>query len=111
MEQTDTSSYKCVVATKIGPVKARFNGNIQVVDASPPHSYSLEVSAQAGAAGFGSGRADVRLQDCETGTLLVYEVNGAVGGKLAQIGARLIQAFSRKMARTFFENFCQQWAG
>lgn len=110
MQQSEPNKYRCVVVTKVGPVKARFNGEIQIVDTHPPDGYVLEVSAQAGAAGFGSGRAEVQLSEAESGTKLTYTVTGTVGGKLAQIGARLVQAYSRKMARSFFEHFCEQWA-
>lgn len=109
MTAVDETSFACVVTIKVGPVKARFNGSINVRDPNPPHSYVLDVSAKGGGAGFGSGQALVELHEEPEGTKLTYQVNGNVGGKLAQIGARLIHAFSRKMTRIFFERFSNQW--
>ena len=109
MTRTADDAFACVVAVKVGPVKARFAGTVQIVDPDPPHSYVLEVSARGGAAGFGSGRAEVTLLEAPEGTRLTYQVKGNIGGKLAQIGTRLIQSFSRKMTRTFFDRFSQRW--
>ena len=111
MTETESNTFDCVVAIKIGPVKARFNGNIKMVDGEAPYSYFLDVSAQGGGAGFGSGRARVDLEEKPDGTLLKYHVDGTVSGRLAQLGARLMQSFSRKMTRTFFDRFSQQWVG
>jgi len=111
MTLTQENTFSCVVAVKVGPVKARFTGSVKIVDPDPPHSYFLDVSAQGGGAGFGSGRAEVKLHEVPEGTRLTYHVNGAVGGKLAQIGTRLMQSFSRKMTRTFFGKFSRLWVG
>ena len=110
MTAMDDDNFACVVSIKVGPVKARFNGTIRVRDRNPPHSYVLDVSAKGGGAGFGSGQALVELHEDANGTKLTYQVKGNVGGKLAQLGARLIQSFSRKMTRIFFERFSQRWA-
>ena len=109
MTLTESETFACVVAIKVGPVKARFSGTVNIVDPNPPHSYVLDVSARGGAAGFGSGRAEVTLTEIPEGTRLSYEVQGTIGGKLAQIGTRLIQSFSRKMTRTFFDRFSNHW--
>ena len=109
MTLTEDGTFACVVAIKVGPVKARFSGTVKIVDPDPPHRYFLDVSARGGAAGFGNGRAEVTLTEVVEGTRLNYEVQGMIGGKLAQIGTRLIQSFSRKMTRTFFDRFCSRW--
>ena len=109
MTLTEEGTFACVVAIKVGPVKARFTGTVKIVDPHPPHSYFLDVSARGGGAGFGSGRAEVELHAVPEGTRLDYQVRGTIGGKLAQIGTRLFQSFSRKMTRTFFERFSQRW--
>lgn len=101
--------FTCVVALKLGPVKARFKGEIRLKDVEPPNRYTLDVAAQGGAAGFGKGQAFVELLDGEDGVMLKYKVQGAVGGKLAQIGSRLIQSFSKKMSRNFFSEFANSW--
>ena len=111
MTLTEDGTFACVVAIKVGPVKARFTGTVKIEDPKPPHSYFLDVSARGGAAGFGSGRAEVTLTEVAEGTCLNYEVQGTIGGKLAQIGTRLIQSFSRKMTRTFFDRFSHRWVG
>lgn len=110
MTAVDNDNFACVVAIKVGPVKARFNGTISVSDRNPPRSYVLDVSAKGGGAGFGNGQAFVELLEEGSGTKLTYRVEGNVGGRLAQIGARLIQTFSRKMTRIFFERFSKRWA-
>lgn len=109
MTLTEEGSFACVVAIKVGPVKARFTGTVRIVDPDPPNSYFLDVSARGGGAGFGNGRAEVRLQEVPEGTQLTYQVTGTIGGKLAQIGTRLFQSFSRKMTRTFFDRFSKHW--
>ena len=109
MTLAEDETFACVVAIKVGPVKARFSGTVKIVEPNPPHCYFLDVSARGGAAGFGSGRAEVTLTEVPEGTRLSYEVQGTIGGKLAQIGTRLIQSFSHKMTRTFFDRFCNRW--
>ena len=111
MTLAEDGTFACVVAIKVGPVKARFTGTVSIEDPDPPRSYFLDVSARGGGAGFGSGRAEVKLREVSEGTCLTYQVKGTIGGKLAQIGTRLIQSFSRKMTRTFFDRFSQRWVG
>ncbi len=96
---------EAVVMAKIGPVKARFTGLVSLTNMDPPNSYTISGEGKGGAAGFAKGGADVSLSDAEGGTLLRYEVKAQVGGKLAQVGARLINAAAKKMAGDFFAAF------
>ena len=94
------------VTAKVGPVKAKFSGRITLSDIDPPNGYTLNGEGQGGAAGFAKGGAKVRLEDAPGGrTLLKYEVHAQIGGKLAQLGARLIDSSARKMADDFFARF------
>ena len=109
LETLGDDAYTCKVLVKIGPVKASFDGEIHLVNPQPIDRYTLEVEAKGGAAGFGKGTAEVSLFEVEEGTRLEYIVQGSIGGKLAQIGTRLIQSFSRKLADRFFDKFSKQW--
>lgn len=97
--------FHAVVARKIGPVSASFEGTIRLSNVVPGESYTLTAQGDGGAAGLARGAADVRLSDVEGGTLLAYVVTAKVDGRLAQLGGRLIDGFARKMADGFFENF------
>jgi uncharacterized protein len=94
-----------VVAAAIGPVKATFKGLVTLSDFNPPESYKISGEGKGGAAGFAKGGAEVKLLEVEGGTLLTYGVTANVGGKLAQIGARLVDAAAQKYAASFFESF------
>ena len=94
-----------VVAAAIGPVKATFKGVVTLSDLIPPESYRISGEGKGGAAGFAKGGADVQLTETPDGTQLRYTVTAQVGGKLAQIGARLVDAAAQKYAASFFENF------
>ena len=96
---------KATAAVKIGPIAARFTGKVQLTDLNPPTSYRISGEGQGGVAGFAKGGADVRLADDGEGTLLSYDVKAQVGGKIAQLGARLIDATSKQMADMFFDRF------
>lgn len=109
MTQTGDSTYVATVRAKLGPLRARFTVNIEMVDRDEPTSYALEVQATGGAAGFGKGRAEVELVPDDDSTLLRYVAQGTVGGKVSQIGARLIHAATRKVADNFFSAFVQRW--
>jgi carbon monoxide dehydrogenase subunit G len=98
------------VTAKLGPVKTKFQATIEVSDRNPPESYSLNVSVKGGMQGFGKGLARIKLEEGLDGTLLSYRVEGSVGGKLAQIGSRLITTAGRKMADGFFTKFSERWA-
>jgi len=102
---TADNSIETVIIAKAGPVKAPFRSLITLSDLDPPNSYTLRAQAKGGIAGFADIEARVRLTDAEGGTLLVYEVDAAVGGKLAQIGARLIDSTARRVAEEFFAAF------
>ncbi len=97
--------FEGVVKARIGPVSATFRGTVSLVNLVPLESYGLVVEAQGGAAGFGKGEASVTLTEIPEGTLLGYGARGNVGGKLAQIGSRLVDAAVRKMANGFFAAF------
>ena len=101
---TDTE-YKVAMTAAIGPVKAKFAGKLVLSELDPPNSYSLAFEGSGGAAGFGRGGAKVRLVDDGAATLLSYQATASVGGKLAQIGSRLIDGVARKMAEDFFVRF------
>lgn len=104
-ELTGPDTYAVTTAIKIGPVAARFNGRIQLSDIVPQQSYTLGFEAQGGVAGFGKGEAAVQLRATETGCELSYRIHSTVGGKLAQLGQRLIEGASRALAEDFFRRF------
>ena len=97
--------FEATVKQKVGPVSATFRGRVHLSDIVPLTSYTIAGEGKGGAAGFAKGSAAVRLADSEGGTLLSYEVAAHVGGKLAQLGSRLIDGFAKKMADSFFDNF------
>ena len=98
--------FSAIVKQKVGPVSATFEGQVRLNDVVPLESYTIAGEGKGGAAGFAKGQAAVALADGEDGaTLLTYDVKANVGGKLAQLGSRLIDGFAKKMADTFFENF------
>ena len=103
---SDTEMTAKVVA-KVGPVSAKFGGKVTLSDLDPPNGYKITGEGTGGAVGFAKGGADVKLTPDETGqgTVLSYTVNAAVGGKIAQIGARLIDGTARKLADEFFGKF------
>jgi uncharacterized protein len=109
IESTGPDKYVIGMALKIGPVSAKFAGNIQLADISPPNSYTLSFDGQGGAAGFGKGSSNVVLTALPNGGCeLNYSVNASVGGKIAQLGQRLIDAASKSMADDFFKRFDAQ---
>jgi carbon monoxide dehydrogenase subunit G len=97
--------FEAKVVQKVGPVKATFKGAVTVSNLKEPESLTLSGEGKGGAAGFAKGGANVRLEEIEGGTRLHYEVEAKVGGKLAQLGSRIIDGFAKKMADQFFENF------
>ncbi|GLI23080.1 hypothetical protein GGQ86_002836 [Xanthobacter flavus] len=96
------------VVLKVGPVSARFEGTVTLSDLDPPNSYRISGEGQGGMAGFAKGEAMVRLEVDGEGTILRYEVEAQVGGKLAQLGARLIDATAKQMSGAFFKRFAQE---
>ena len=107
IEQTSDTAFTAKVTAKVGPVKAKFAGAVQLTDIDEPNGYRISGEGKGGAAGFAKGGANVQLSDDGDGTLLKYEVDAQVGGKLAQLGARLIDGTAKKMASQFFENFAE----
>jgi len=105
LEMVSTNQMTATVAVKIGPVSARFSGVVELVDLLPPSSFGIVGEGKGGIAGFAKGRADVTLEEHPEGTLLVYKVNVAIGGKLAQLGGRLLDSTSKKLSGQFFERF------
>ena len=104
LRQESPTEMSATVITKIGPVKATFKGNILLENLNPPESYTITGEGKGGIAGFAKGDAKVRLEEVEEGTRLSYEVSAKIGGKLAQLGSRLIDSTARKLAKEFFEN-------
>ena len=99
------NEYQVLMVARVGPVSAKFKGKLTLSDIKPPDSYSISFEGQGGAAGFAKGGAQVRLAPEGDGTKLSYDVKASVGGKLAQIGSRLVDAAAKKVADDFFRNF------
>ncbi len=104
-ELTGENTYAVGTAIKIGPVAARFNGRVVLSDIVPPQSYKLSFDAQGGVAGFGKGESSVMLKQSDTGCELTYTVHSTVGGKIAQLGQRLIDGAAKSLAEDFFRRF------
>jgi carbon monoxide dehydrogenase subunit G len=111
LEKLSDTEMTAVVQAKVGPVKATFNGHVTLSNIDPPNGYTIEGEGKGGVAGFAKGGADVRLADDGDGTLLTYKVKAQVGGKLAQIGGRLIDATAKQMADQFFSAFAANVGG
>jgi len=105
LEKTSDTGFQAVAVTKIGPVKARWKGKVTLTDLDPPNGYKIVGEGEGGVAGFAKGAADVKLSDKDGGTLLTYNVEAQIGGKLAQLGQRLINGAAKKMADEFFQKF------
>ena len=105
VEASGDNQYVLGVSVKIGPVSAKFSGRITLSDINPPHSYTLSFDGQGGAAGFGKGSSQVRLTSQDIGCELSYTVKAQVGGKIAQMGQRLIDGVAKSMAEDFFKRF------
>jgi len=107
--KTSDTEFSAKVTAKVGPVKAGFGGKVTLSDLDPPNGYTISGEGSGGAAGFARGGAKVRLEPIDGGaTLLKYEVDAEIGGKLAQIGSRLIEGAAKKMAGDFFSAFADQ---
>lgn len=105
LEKISDTELEATVGVKIGPVKARFSGKVDLTNLNPPSSYTISGEGKGGVAGFAKGGADVTLVEEGNETVLSYKVNADVGGKIAQLGSRLIASTSKKLATQFFENF------
>lgn len=110
MERLGDNELKATAAVKIGPISARFAGKVQLLDLDPPNGYRIEGEGQGGVAGFAKGGAVVKLVADGSDTILSYDVKANVGGKIAQLGARLIDATAKQMADAFFDRFAAQVA-
>lgn len=111
IDKVSDNEYKVVIVAAVGPVRAKFNGKLVLSDLNPPNSYSLSFEGSGGAAGFGKGGAQVSLKTETLGTRLSYSAKASVGGKLAQVGSRLIDGVAKKMADDFFAAFNEKLAG
>ena len=111
MERISDTELTAVAVVKIGPVKAKFKGQVTLSDIDPPNGYTITGEGKGGAAGFAKGGAKVSLIEDGDATILRYEVRADVGGKLAQVGARLIEGTAKKLAADFFAAFSKAVAG
>ncbi|MFB2549883.1 SRPBCC family protein [Ensifer soli] len=105
LEMSSPTELAATVKIRIGPVSASFTGNVLLSNLNPPESYTISGEGKGGIAGFAKGGADVHLVDEGAETLLQYTVKAEIGGKLAQLGARLIDSTSKKLAQQFFADF------
>lgn len=108
IEQTGDNEYQLVMIAKVGPVSAKFKGKMTLSDIVAPQSYRLAFEGQGGVAGFAKGEASVHLSAQDGGTKLAYAANAMIGGKLAQVGSRLIDGVAKKIAGEFFTAFNTQ---
>jgi carbon monoxide dehydrogenase subunit G len=111
IEKVSDTEFTAKVGLAVGPVRANFNGRVTLSEIDPPNGYKISGEGQGGVAGFGRGSAVVRLVDDPAGTKLTYSADASVGGKLAQIGSRLVEATSRKLAEEFFGRFAEKVGG
>ena len=107
IERTSETGMTATLTVKVGPVKATFAGAVTLSDLDPPNGYTLSGQGQGGAAGFASGEARVALVEDGGETVVRYDVDAKVGGKLAQIGSRLIDSTAKKLAGQFFDNLAE----
>ena len=108
LERTGENGFRAIAKIKVGPVSATFKGNVELTDMDPPNSYRISGQGEGGIAGFAKGGAKVSLKDGpDGGTVLVYDVEANVGGKIAQLGGRLIDGVAKKNADSFFSKFAE----
>ena len=105
LDKTSDTEFQAVATVKIGPVKAKFKGRVTLSDLDPPNGYKISGQGDGGVAGFAKGGATVKLAPKNGGTVLSYNVDAQIGGKLAQLGQRLINGAAKKIADDFFANF------
>ncbi|MBZ0161829.1 MAG: carbon monoxide dehydrogenase subunit G [Notoacmeibacter sp.] len=109
LEKKSDTELEATVLLKIGPIKAKFNGGVELVNLDPPRSYTIQGEGKGGIAGFAKGGADVKLaDDGEGGTVLTYVAKADVGGKIAQLGSRLISSTAKKLAGQFFSKLNEE---
>ncbi|MEW6395171.1 MAG: carbon monoxide dehydrogenase subunit G [Pseudomonadota bacterium] len=107
MEKAGDNGFRAVARMKVGPVSARFSGKVTLSDLDPPNGYRISGEGEGGVAGFAKGGATVALSEKAGGTVLKYDVEAQIGGKLAQLGQRLINGAAKKLADEFFSNFAK----
>src|SRR6202167_1600626 len=105
LDKLSDTAFQAVATTKSGPVKAKFKGKVTLSDLDPPNGYTISGQGDGGVAGFAKGGATVKLSPKDGGTVLSYAVEAQIGGKLAQLGQRLINGAAKKVADEFFKNF------
>ena len=105
LDKISDTEFQAIASVKVGPVKARWKGKVRLSDLDPPNSYRISGEGEGGVAGFAKGNAVVGLTDKDGGTLLSYNVEAQIGGKLAQLGQRLINSAAKKTADDFFVKF------
>ena len=112
LERTeDNNGFRAAAKMKVGPVSARFKGKVALSDLDPPNGYRISGEGEGGVAGFAKGGATVALSEKDGGTLLKYDVEAQIGGKLAQLGQRLVNGAAKKLADEFFANFAKAVEG
>ena len=111
IEKTSDTGFRAKVKAKVGPVSATFTGEVTMSDLDPPNGYKISGEGEGGVAGFAKGGATVGLAEKDGGTLLSYNVEAQIGGKLAQLGQRLINCAAKKLADDFFANFAKAVQG
>lgn len=112
LEKKSDTELSAIVVLKIGPIKARFSGEVELKNLNPPHSYTISGEGKGGVAGFAKGGADVSLrEESAEVTVLSYAAKADVGGKIAQLGSRLIESTSKKLAGQFFSDFNKRVSG
>ena len=111
LDKNADNEFQAIASVKVGPVKARWKGKVRLSDLDPPNSYRISGEGEGGVAGFAKGGAKVSLADKDGGTLLSYNVEAQIGGKLAQLGQRLINGSAKKLADEFFSNFAKAVQG
>jgi carbon monoxide dehydrogenase subunit G len=107
LNKLSETEFQAIAVTKIGPVKARFKGKVHLTDLNPPNGYRISGEGEGGVAGFAKGGATIALTEKDDGTLLTYNVEAQIGGKLAQLGQRLVNGVAKKIADDFFANFAK----
>ena len=107
LDKISDNEFQATSTMKVGPVKARWKGKVRLSDLDPPNGYKISGEGEGGVAGFAKGGANVNLSEKDGGTLLKYDVEAQIGGKLAQLGQRLIAGAAKKMADEFFAKFGQ----
>jgi carbon monoxide dehydrogenase subunit G len=105
LDKLSATEMQAVAVVKIGPVKAKFKGKVTLSDLDPPNGYKISGQGDGGVAGFAQGGATVKLEPKDGGTLLSYTVEAQIGGKLAQLGQRLVNGAAKKLADDFFKKF------